>query len=291
MYSKNKDYLRKLFDQMYKRIISRLDIKNGVLVKGIGLEGLRNLGNPEHFLKIYYDQKIDELHLQDVVASLYGRDVLFNIIERISKKIFINISVGGGIKDEREVDKLLRLGVDKIIINSAAVKKPSLLEELVKRYGSSTIGVNIETTKIDNKYEIFIETGRERTNIELFRWIDKVQQSNVGEIIVTEISKEGRSKGFNIDLYKNIRKRVDAQLVAHGGAGPLDNIFKLFREADVDGVSIASLFHYKNIETQPSLRLKGSNAFIKDVKEEDKAGISVTDLKKYLFKKKIKVRL
>ena len=291
MYSKNKDYLRKLFDQMYKRIISRLDIKNGVLVKGIGLEGLRNLGNPEHFLKIYYDQKIDELHLQDVVASLYGRDVLFNIIERISKKIFINISVGGGIKDEREVDKLLRLGVDKIIINSAAVKKPSLLEELVKRYGSSTIGVNIETTKIDNKYEIFIETGRERTNIELFRWIDKVQQSNVGEIIVTEISKEGRSKGFNIDLYKNIRKRVDAQLVAHGGAGPLDNIFKLFREADVDGVSIASLFHYKNIETQPSLRLKGSNAFIKDVKEEDKAGISVTDLKKYLLIKKIKVRL
>lgn len=276
---------------MYKRIISRLDIKNGVLVKGIGLEGLRNLGNPEHFLKIYYDQKIDELHLQDVVASLYGRDVLFNIIERISKKIFINISVGGGIKDEREVDKLLRLGVDKIIINSAAVKKPSLLEELVKRYGSSTIGVNIETTKIDNKYEIFIETGRERTNIELFRWIDKVQQFNVGEIIVTEISKEGRSKGFNIDLYKNIRKRVDAQLVAHGGAGPLDNIFKLFREADVDGVSIASLFHYKNIETQPSLKLKGSNAFIKDVKEEDKAGISVTDLKKYLFKKKIKVRL
>ena len=254
---------------MYKRIISRLDIKNGVLVKGIGLEGLRNLGNPEHFLKIYYDQKIDELHLQDVVASLYGRDVLFNIIERISKKIFINISVGGGIKDEREVDKLLRLGVDKIIINSAAVKKPSLLEELVKRYGSSTIGVNIETTKIDNKYEIFIETGRERTNIELFRWIDKVQQFNVGEIIVTEISKEGRSKGFNIDLYKNIRKRVDAQLVAHGGAGPLDNIFKLFREADVDGVSIASLFHYKNIETQPSLKLKGSNAFIKDVKEED----------------------
>ena len=160
---------------MYKRIISRLDIKNGILVKGIGLEGLRNLGDPEPFLRTYYNQKIDEIHFQDVVASLYGRDVLFNIIERISKKIFVNVSVGGGIKDEYEVDKLLRLGVDKVVINSAAVRNPSLLEKLVKIYGSSTISVSIETAKIDKNYEIFIETGREKTNLELFRWIDKVQ--------------------------------------------------------------------------------------------------------------------
>ena len=102
---------------MYKRIISRLDIKNGILVKGIGLEGLRNLGDPDSFIKTYYDQKIDEIHFQDVVASLYGRDVLFNIIENF-KKIFVNVSVGGGIKDVNEVDQLLRIGVDKIVINS-----------------------------------------------------------------------------------------------------------------------------------------------------------------------------
>ncbi len=276
---------------MYKRIISRLDIKNGILVKGIGLEGLRNLGDPEPFLRTYYNQKIDEIHFQDVVASLYGRDVLFNIIERISKKIFVNVSVGGGIKDEYEVDKLLRLGVDKVVINSAAVRNPSLLEKLVKIYGSSTISVSIETAKIDKNYEIFIETGREKTNLELFRWIDKVQSFNVGEIIVTEIPNEGRNKGYNIDLYKTIRNRVDTQLVAHGGAGPLENIVDLFSIAKVDAASIASLFHYKNIQSHNDLKLKGSNAFIKDMKEEDKTGLSVLDLKKYLIKKKVKVRI
>lgn len=276
---------------MYKRIISRLDIKNGILVKGIGLEGLRNLGDPEHFVKIYYNQKIDEIHFQDIVASLYGRDVLFNIIEKISKKLFVNVSVGGGIKDEKEVDKLLRIGVDKVMINSAAVRNPKFLTNLVSKYGASTIGVNIETAKINNKYEIFIETGREKTNIELFRWIDKIQTLNVGEITVTEISMEGRNKGFNIDLYKNLRKRIDTQLVAHGGAGPFDNIANLFLEADVDAISIASMFHYNNIQRQENLKLKGSNDFIRSFQENDKSGSTVTDLKKYLLSRKIKVRL
>ena len=179
---------------MYKRIISRLDVKNGTLVKGINLEGLRNLGDPEHFSKIYYDQKIDEIHFQDIVASLYDRDVLFNIIEKISKKIFGNVSVGGGIRSLDEVDKLLRIGVDKIAINSAAVRKPKFLEQLVNIYGSSKISVNVETAKINNKYEIFIETGREKTGLELFEWIDTIQKMKVGEIIVTEIPLEGRNK-------------------------------------------------------------------------------------------------
>lgn len=276
---------------MYKRIISRLDIKNGILVKGIGLEGLRNLGNPETFIKTYYDQKIDEIHFQDVVASLYGRDVLFSIIEKISKKIFVNVSVGGGIKNVKEVDQLLRIGVDKIVINTAAVRNPDMLEKLVKIYGSSTIGVNIDTSKIGENYEVLIETGRERTKIDLFRWVDKVQELNVGEITVTEISREGRNKGFNINLYKDLRKRIDTQFVAHGGAGPLENIANLFNTADIDAVSIASLFHYKNIQPQENLKLKGSNSFIKSIKDDEKFGISILDLKKYLISQNIKVRI
>ena len=276
---------------MYKRIISRLDIKNGILVKGIGLEGLRNLGDPESFIKTYYDQKIDEIHFQDVVASLYGRDVLFNIIEKISKKIFVNVSVGGGIKDVNEVDQLLRIGVDKIVINSAAVRNPDILENLVKIYGSSTIGVNIDTLKIGKNYEILIETGRERTNLELYRWVDMVQELNVGEITVTEISREGRNKGFNVDLYKNLRKRIDSQFVAHGGAGPLENIVDLFNTAEIDAISIASLFHYKNIQPQNNLKLRGSNSFIKDIKDDERFGINVLDLKKYLLSQNINIRI
>ncbi len=276
---------------MYKRVISRLDIKNGILVKGIGLEGLRNLGDPEDFVRAYYNDKIDEIHFQDIVASLYGRDVLFNIIEKISKKIFVNVAVGGGIKDEKEVDKLLKIGVDKVMINSAAVRNPEFIANLVSKYGSSTICINVETAKIDNSYEIFIETGREKTDIELFRWIDLVQDLNVGEIIVTEIPMEGRSQGFNIELYKEVRKRVDTQLVAHGGAGPYENIANLFLESDVDAVSIATLFHYNNIKKLDNTEIKGSNAFIQSFKEIDKEGSSVTNLKKYLLSKNIKVRI
>ena len=223
------------------------------------------------------------LHIAIKAQSIY--------IDLLLIKIFVNVSVGGGIKDEKEVDKLLRIGVDKVMINSAAVRNPKFLANLVSKYGASTIGVNVETAKINNKYEIFIETGREKTNIELFRWIDKIQALNVGEITVTEINMEGRNKGFNINLYKDLRKRIDTQLVAHGGAGPFENIANLFLEADVDAISIASLFHYNNIEKQENLKLKGSNAFIKSFKESDKNGSSVTDLKKYLLSKNIKVRL
>jgi cyclase len=276
---------------LYKRIISRLDIKNGILVKGISLEGLRNLGDPEYFSQKYYNEKVDEIHFQDVVASLYNRNVLFKIIERNSKKVFVNVSAGGGIKSVDEVDKLLRLGVDKVVINSAAVRNPKILENLVKRYGSSTISVNIETAKISNNYEVLIETGRERTGLDLFKWIDQIQNYQVGEIIVTEIPLEGKSQGYNIQLFEELRKKVSVQLVAHGGAGPLENIVEIFKRCDVDGVSISSLFHYYYLTKSNVAELKGSNYFLQSVKDTEKTGTSIKDLKKYLLSKGVKVRI
>ncbi len=276
---------------MFKRVISRLDVKNGILVKGINLEGLRNLGDPEYFVNKYYSEKIDEIHFQDVVATLYNRDVLFKIIEKISKKIFVNVSSGGGIKNIQDVDRLLRIGVDKVVINSAAVKNPRLLRELVEIYGASTIAASIETSKINNKYEILIETGRERTGIELNYWIDKVQNLGVGEIILTEISKEGKNQGFNLKLYEEMRKKVDTQLVAHGGAGPLDNIVDLFKICNLDAVSIASLFHYNYLKPISNEKLKGSTLFSQLHSKEQKIGLSIVDLKKYLISKGIKIRL
>ena len=153
---------------MYKRIISRLDIKNGILVKGISLEGLRKLGDPIFFSKKYYNDNVDEIHFQDVVATLYGRDILFNIIEKNSRKIFVNVSVGGGIKNENDIDNLLRLGCDKVVINSEAVRNPNFLDIAVKKYGSSTICLAVETIKINNNYEVMIDTGREKTGLKLF---------------------------------------------------------------------------------------------------------------------------
>ena len=276
---------------MYKRIISRLDVKNGNLVKGISLEGLRNLGDPDYYSKIYYDHGIDEIHFQDVVASLYDRNVLFKIIENNSKKIFVNVSVGGGIRTEKEVDNLLRIGVDKVVINSAAVKNPSFLKKLVQKYGASTIAVAIETSIINQKYEVLIETGRERTGLDLFDWVDQVQNLGVGEIIVTDIAREGKNKGFDIELFQKLRSKIFVQLIAHGGAGPIENIVQIFKICDVDGISIASLFHYKYLKKNKNLKSQGNNYFLKTFNDNNKKEIYIKDLKEHLISKGIKIRL
>jgi cyclase len=276
---------------VYKRIIARLDIKNGILVKGIGLEGLRNLGNPEYFSNIYYNKKIDEIHFQDVVASLYDRKILYDVIEKNCKTIFVNISVGGGVRNENEADKLFRIGADKISVNTAAVKDPNFLERLVKIYGSSSINVNIDTIRIGNKYEVLIETGRERTGLELFRWIDRVQDLNVGEITVTDILSEGRKKGFNLSLYKDLRKRINIQLVAHGGAGTFDDIKELFLQTNVDAVSLSSILHYNYLKKSISNKVGGNTVFMSSFENKNKNKNIIQDLKLYLNKNGILVRI
>lgn len=276
---------------MYKRIISRLDIKNGILVKGIGLEGLRNLGDPEYFSNLYYSKNIDEIHFQDIVASLYDRKILYDVIEKNCKTIFVNISVGGGVRNIVEADRLFRLGADKISVNTAAVKQPEFLKLLVGIYGSSSIGINVDVAKIGNNYEVLIETGREKTGIELFKWIDKVQEMNVGEITVTDIMYEGRKKGFNTELYKDLRKRVSTQLVAHGGAGSFEDIKKLFMETDVDAVSISSLLHYNYLERIEDKELQGSTVFINTIDNLSRNENLINDLKLYLSKNGILVRI
>ena len=163
---------------MYKRIISRLDIKNGILVKGIQLEGLRNLGNPSYFAQKYYEDGIDEISFQDVVATLYNKDLISRIVEECSKNIFVNVAVGGGLKKIENVDNLLRIGVDKVCINSEGIRNNEFLKKLVKIYGSSTIAVNIDVIYNGNYYEVLIETGREKTNIRLESWIEKLNNLN-----------------------------------------------------------------------------------------------------------------
>ncbi len=276
---------------MYKRIISKLDIKNGILVKGISLEGVRNLGDPNFFSKKYYDDLIDEIHFHNVIASLYDSNIVFEIIENNSKKVFVNVAVGGGIKNIEDADKLLRIGVDKIVVNSAAVNNPNFLKKLVKIYGSSTISVNIETALVGNKYMVFTETGRVNTKKDLYSWIKEVQGCAVGEIIVTDIFSEGKNKGFNIELFKEIRKHTQVQLVAHGGAGPKENIEQLFKISEVDAVSIASLFHYHYLKPTKDTNLKGSNYFLQNFQSEKKLGTSIIELKKYLKSTGLKIRI
>jgi cyclase len=276
-----------------KRIISRLDIKNNFLVKGINLEGLRVLGSPESFAEKYYNENIDELILQDVVASLYKRNQLNDITKKISQNIFIPITVGGGIRSIEDISKALDSGADRVSINSAAVENLKFVEKAIKKFGSSTISLSIETLEVDSQYKIYTESGRKETNIDFFDWIKIAEEYQLGELIVTSIKSEGRSKGLDLDLYKKISDVSSIPILAHGGASSEKDILNLFTETIVQGVVICSAFHFyyfnKILEGNEFLQ-QGSTNFLNNLKNYQKYKTSISDLKQYLKINNINVR-
>jgi cyclase len=227
------------------RIIPRLDIKGPNLVKGIQLEGLRVLGDPIHFARLYYEQGADEIFFQDVVASLYGKNSLNNAIKSIAKQIFIPLTVGGGIRTIADIRAALQSGADKVAINTAAVQDPSFIQKAVKIFGSSTIVVAIEAIKQSNgKYFIFTDNGREHTGIEALPWAKKMEEFGAGELVVTSVDREGTGKGFEIELIKSISESVSIPVIAHGGAGKPADVAKVILEGKADAVAISSILHY-----------------------------------------------
>jgi imidazole glycerol-phosphate synthase subunit HisF len=277
---------------LIKRIIARLDIKNNFLVKGMHLEGLRILGYPELFSKKYFDESIDEIIFQDVVASLYKRNQLSTLTSKISENVFVPITVGGGIRNINDIKETLICGADRVSINTGAIHNKEFIKEAVKIFGSSTICISIETLKIDNTYKIYTDSGRTEINIDTFDWIKEVQDLGVGEIILTSINNEGTGKGFDINLYEQASKISNIPLLAHGGAKTPENVYEVFSKANVDGAIIASAFHfnyYKELLDKKEVPLTGSTNFLKD---NDTLSISfkIKKLKEYLKLKKIEVR-
>ena len=230
------------------RIIPHLDIKGPNLVKGIHLEGLRVLGKPEDFARYYYENGADELIYMDVVASLYGRNSLEDIISRTAKEIFIPLTVGGGLRNINDINNVLRAGADKVCLNTAAIKNPHIIEEASKKFGSSTIVVTIEAIKQTNgKYLCFIDNGREYTGIDVFDWAAEVCNLGAGEIVITSVDNEGTGSGFDIELTRRVAQLVSIPVIAHGGAGCEKDILKVIVEGKADAVSIASILHYDYI--------------------------------------------
>lgn len=231
---------------MNKRIIAKLDIKGPNLVKGIHLEGLRILGNPSDFAKFYYDDGIDELVYNDIVASLYGRDNLLEIVKKTSEDIFIPICAGGGIRNLDDIQAILKNGADKILVNSAAVRNPHLLKNAVKEFGTSTIVSYISSKKrLDGSYEVYIDNGRQRTYLNTFDWVKQVYDLGVGEIIIESINQEGTGKGVDLDLVKKVSESVPIPFIATGGVGKKEHIIEVFQNTTVNAVSLASILHYK----------------------------------------------
>lgn len=231
------------------RVIARLDIKGPNLVKGIHLEGLRVLGKPERFARAYYQQGADELLYMDVVASLYGRNSLLEMMKRTSREIFIPLTVGGGLRTLEDIREALRAGADKVSLNTAAVLDPQLIREASRRFGSSTIVVSVEAIRHpDGSYEAYTDNGREPTGIDACAWALRAAELGAGELLVTSIDREGTGKGFDLELTRRIAQSVSIPVIACGGAGSVDHVVQVAKEAQADAVCVASILHYGLIE-------------------------------------------
>ncbi len=272
----------------HPRVIARLDIKGPNLVKGVHLEGLRVMGKPEQFARHYYAAGVDELLYMDVVASLYGRNGLLDIIEKTSKEIFIPLIVGGGIRSLDDIRKILCAGADKVTLNTAAVKRPELISEAANKFGSSTIVVSIEALKKpDGSYEAYTDNGREHTGFDVYEWAIRAAKLGAGEIIITSIDREGTGTGYDLELTRRISESVSIPVVACGGAGQLSHIADVFEKAKADAACIASLFHYhmvNNNAIEGDFSSEGNLHFLNDKKISNRTfGATVAQVKQYLI--------
>lgn len=239
---------RIIYPMKNKRVIARLDVKNDALVKGIHLEGLRVLGKPGQFARHYYNEGIDELIYMDVVASLYGRNSLKELVEETAKEIFVPLTVGGGIRTAMDVRELLRSGADKVAINTAATKSPELIRELANTFGSSTISVAIETIYTDEgRYEVYVDNGRQYTGLDAVEWAQEVESLGAGEIIITSVDNEGTGRGFDLDIISRICSAVGIPVIAHGGAGKAEDLCTVLTETTADAACVASILHYHTV--------------------------------------------
>lgn len=233
----------------YYRLISKIDIKNEKLVKGINLEGLRNLGDPLYFSKKYYAHEIDELIIHDITASLYKNIFLKKLLEKISKKIFIPITAGGGVRSLDDIEDLLSSGADRVLINTALFENINLLEDAVKIYGKANIVINIEYSKIDGQNYVFCKQGREKTNYLLNDWIKKLKKFEAGEIILTSIDKDGTGKGFDLEVLEEIIKNYSNPVSIHGGCGSVRDIKNLIDNfPEISGIVLSSMLHYNYLD-------------------------------------------
>lgn len=235
------------------RLIARLDVKGPNLIKGVHLEGLRVIGDPQEYARRYYEQGADELIYIDIVASLYGRNNLMDIVRHAARDVFVPMTVGGGIRSSDDARDLLRAGADKVAINTAVVKRPELITEVSRRFGSQCMVLSIEAKSQGNgRWEVYTDCGRERSGLDAIEWARRGIELGAGEILLTSIDREGTRKGFDTELTRAVTSAVSVPVVASGGYGEPRHLAEVV-SAGADAVAIADAFHY-NRATIPQLR-------------------------------------
>jgi cyclase len=242
------------------RLIPRLDIKGPNLIKGIHLEGLRVVGDPHAFALDYYRQGADELVFMDIVASLYQRNNLTEIIKRAADQIFVPITVGGGIRSLDDVRTMLHSGADKVAINTAAVARPELITEVSQRFGSQCMVLSVEAKRIaPDRWEAYTDNGREKTGLDVVDWVRRAEKLGAGEIFLTSIDQEGTRKGFDVALVRAVAGAVSIPVIASGGMGTIEHFLDVVNNGGADAVAMADVLHYKRLGL-PEVRAAAQSA-------------------------------
>lgn len=237
-----------------KRIIARLDIKGDNVVRGVHLEGLRVVGRPEEMAERYYRAGIDELIFTDTVATLYGRNNITSVIERTAAHAFIPLTAGGGVRSLQDVDTILRAGADKVTVNSAAVRRPELITEIARSFGSQCIVSAIEAKSQTSsgaekqRWTVLIENGREATGLDALEWARRCCDLGAGEILLTSIDRDGTRKGYDLELTKAVADSVPIPVIASGGAGNVAHVVEGFTAGHADAVALGTLLHFNLAE-------------------------------------------
>lgn len=247
-----------------KRIIPCLDVRDGRVVKGVNFTGLRDVSSPVELADFYSKSGADELVFYDITASSDGRKIFTDILTETASKVFIPLTVGGGINTVEDFDRVLKCGADKVSVNSGAIKNPSLISEAAKLYGDQCVVISVDVKRVDGVFRVFAKGGRENTGIEAISWIKNCVDNGAGEVVVNSMDTDGVKGGFDLELLKKVCDTVSVPVIASGGAGKIEDFITLFKEIpNVDAGLAASVFHFGEIQ-------------IKDLKEEmAKANIPV----------------
>lgn len=249
-----------------KRIIPCLDIKDGRTVKGVNFENIRDAGDPVELGALYAKEGADELVFLDITATVEKRKTLSELVNRIAHKINIPFTVGGGISSVEDVSVLLQNGADKISVNTAAFRNPQLVADLARQFGSQCVVLAIDTKKEeDGEWYVYLNGGRLKTDTKCFDWARKAVDLGAGEILLTSMNNDGTKKGFAIDITKQLAENLSVPVIASGGGGTMQHFSDIFMQGSADAALAASIFHFKEI--------------------------AIPELKKYLVKQHIKVRI
>ncbi|WP_300558273.1 imidazole glycerol phosphate synthase subunit HisF [Companilactobacillus sp.] len=245
-----------------KRIIPCLDVDDGRVKKGVNFVNLTDVGDPVEIASEYQKQGADELVFLDITATNERRKTMIDVVEEVSKQVFMPLTIGGGVSSVADIQNLLKAGADKVAINSAAVSNPDLITQGAQKFGNQCIVVAIDVKFDQETQKSFVYThgGKQKTDLEAISWAKEVVKKGAGELLVTSMDKDGTKDGFDIDLYQKLNQAVNVPIIASGGAGKLADFSEVFQEANVDGALAASVFHYGELtisDVKDYLKSKG----------------------------------